>query len=124
MYKALPTQGYIKPFLGDKEKFLSEPGLWRSENIYIEVGNYYDHSDTDHGLLEHVYQYKINDGVVNEETADNFEIVPIKDIRVLIGSQNQGEREYSELQAPSPQMYNGKDTSLLDKNYLGLYGKN
>jgi hypothetical protein len=123
MYKALPTQGYIKPFLGDREKFLNEPGLWRSENIYVEVGNYYDHSDTDHGLLEHVYQYKINDGVVNEETADNFDLVPIKDISVLIGSQNQGEKDYVALQVPAPVRFNGKDTLLLDRKSKSLYGK-
>lgn len=123
MYKALPLQGYIKPFLGDKEKFLSEPGLWKSENIYIEVGNYYDHSDTDHGLLEHVYQYKINDGVINEETADNFEIVPIKDISVLIGTNSMGEKECSTVYAPKLENFCGNDTTFFDEGHNRLYGK-
>lgn len=123
MYKALPTQGYIKPFLGDKEKFMKEPGLWRSENIYVEVGNYYDHSDTDHGLLEHVYQYKISDGVVNEETAENFDIVPIKDISVLIGTNDMGEKECSIVYVPENENFCGSDTFLLDKDYASLYGK-
>lgn len=95
MYKALPTQGYIKPYKGNKESFMNS-GLQRSENIYIEVGNYYDHVDTDHGLLEHVYQYKISDGVVSDEILD-MDLVPIKDISVLIGTDNQGEKEYTEV---------------------------
>ena len=95
MYKALPTQGYIKPYKGDKEAFMNS-GLQRSENIYIEVGNYYDHSDTDHGLLEHVYQYKISDGVVPDDIFD-MELVPIRDISVLIGTETQGEKEYTEV---------------------------
>ena len=95
MYKALPTQGYIKPYKGDKEAFMNS-GLQRSENIYIEVGNYYDHSDTDHGLLEHVYQYKISDGVVPDDIFD-MELVPIRDISVLIGTDTQGEKEYTEV---------------------------
>lgn len=95
MYKALPTQGYIKPYKGNKEEFMNS-GLQRSENIYIEVGNYYDHVDTDHGLLEHVYQYKISDGVVSDEILD-MELVPIKDISVLIGTDTHGEKEYTEV---------------------------
>lgn len=95
MYKALPTQGYIKPYKGNKEEFMRS-GLQKSENIYIEVGNYYDHVDTDHGLLEHVYQYKIADGVVSDELLD-IDLVPIKDISVLIGTDTQGEKEYTEV---------------------------
>lgn len=95
MYKALPTQGYIKPYTGNKEAFMNS-GLQRSENIYIEVGNYYDHVDTDHGLLEHVYQYKISDGVVPDEVSD-MELVPIRDISVLIGTYTQREKDYTEV---------------------------
>lgn len=95
MYKALPAKGYIKPYMGDKEEFM-KPGLWRSENIYIEIGNYYDHVDTDHGLLEHVYQYKISDGVVPDEVS-YMELIPIRDISVLIGTDTQREKEYTEV---------------------------
>ena len=95
MYKALPTQGYIKPYKGNKDEFMNS-GLQRSENIYIEIGNYYDHVDTDHGLLEHVYQYKISDGVVSDEILD-MDLVPIKDISVLIGTDTQVEKEYTEV---------------------------
>lgn len=95
MYKALPTQGYIKPYKGNKEAFMNS-GLQKSENIYIEVGNYYDHVDTEHGLLEHVYQYKISDGVVSDDIMD-MELVPIRDISVLIGTDTQGEKEYTEV---------------------------
>lgn len=95
MYRALPTQGYIKPYKGNKDEFMNS-GLQRSENIYIEVGNYYDHVDTDHGLLEHVYQYKISDGVVSDEILD-MDLVPIQDISVLIGTDTHGEKEYTEV---------------------------
>lgn len=95
MYKALPTQGYIKPYMGNKEAFMNS-GLQRSENIYIEIGNYYDHVDTDHGILEHVYQYKISDGVVPDEVSD-MELVPIRDISVLISTDTQREKEYTEV---------------------------
>jgi len=83
MYKALPSQGYIKPYFNDRESFFNG-GLLPSENIYLEVGNYYDHTDTGHGLLEHVYQYKISDGIVPDEVTD-MELVPIRDITCLIG---------------------------------------
>ena len=63
---------------------------------YIEVGNYYDHVDTEHGLLEHVYQYKISDGVVSDETMD-MDLIPIHDISVLIGTDTQRENEYTEV---------------------------
>ena len=95
MYKALPTQGYIKPYKGNKEAFMNS-GLQKSENIYIEVGNYYDHVDTEHGLLEHVYQYRISDGVVSDETMD-MDLIPIRDISVLIGTDTQREKEYTEV---------------------------
>lgn len=95
MYKALPSRGYIKPYKGNKEEFMNS-SFHRSENIYIEVGNYYDHVDTDHGLLEHVYQYKISDGVVSDEILD-IDLVPIKDISVLIGTEAHGEKEYTEV---------------------------
>ena len=95
LYKALPSQGYIKPYLGNREEFMKS-GLLESENIYLEVGNYYDHVDTEHGLLEHVYQYKISDGVVPDETLD-MDLVPIHDISVLIGTDTQREKEYTEV---------------------------
>lgn len=95
MYKALPTQGYIKPYKGNKEAFMNS-GLQKSENIYIEVGNHYDHVDTDHGLLEHVYQYRISDGIVSDETLD-MDLIPIRDISVLIGTDTQREKEYTEV---------------------------
>jgi hypothetical protein len=95
MYKALPAKGYIKPFLNDRKEFM-ENGLLKSDNIYIEVGNYYDHADTDHGLLEHVYQYSVSDGVVEEELTD-IELVPIRDITCLIGTDDQVEDSMDKL---------------------------
>ena len=98
LYKALPTQGYIKPYFNDKKLFMAE-GLLKSDNIYLEVGNHYDHKDNGHGLLEHVYQYKITDGVVSDDISD-VDLVPIRDISLLIGTDTQGYREYDELHIP------------------------
>ena len=98
LYKALPTQGYIKPYFNDKKLFMEE-GLLKSDNIYLEVGNHYDHKDNGHGLLEHVYQYKITDGVVSDDISD-VDLVPIRDISLLIGTDTQGYREYDELHIP------------------------
>ena len=60
------------------------------------MGNYYDQVDTEHGLREHVYQYKISDGVVSDETMD-IDLIPIHDISVLIGTDTQRENEYTEV---------------------------
>ena len=98
LYKALPTQGYIKPYFNDRKLFMEE-GLLKSDNIYLEVGNHYDHKDNGHGLLEHVYQYKITDGVVSDDISD-VDLVPIRDISLLIGTDTQGYREYDELHIP------------------------
>lgn len=122
MYKALPSQGYIKPFKGDRDEFFNK-GLLKAENIYIEVGNYYDHTDTDHGLLEHVYQYKVSDGIVSEDLVD-VDIVPIKDIRVLIGSDNTNEKDYVNLHAPAPILFTGNNDRYKDNGMNSLYGAN
>lgn len=98
LYKALPTQGYIKPYFNDRKLFM-EGGLLKSDNIYLEVGNHYDHKDNGHGLLEHVYQYKITDGVVSDDISD-VDLVPIRDISLLIGTDTQGYKEYDELHIP------------------------
>ena len=98
LYKALPTQGYIKPYFNDRKSFIEE-GLLKSDNIYLEVGNHYDHKDNGHGLLEHVYQYKITDGVVSDDISD-VDLVPIRDISLLIGTDTQGYKEYDELHIP------------------------
>lgn len=96
MYKALPTEGYIKPFFNNKEEFM-RTGLLPSENIYLEVGNYYDHQDTEHGLLEHVYTYKVTDGIVDNNVLEDVQLVPIRDITCLIGTNEQSESSMTKL---------------------------
>jgi hypothetical protein len=99
MYKALPSKGYIKPFINDKEDFFNT-GLLKSNNIYIEVGNYYNHDNTDQGLLEKVYTYSVTDGVVTE-VGQEVELVPIRDITCLIGLDTQQDHEMSILEVGS-----------------------
>lgn len=98
MYTALPSQGYIKPFYNDREKYFNS-GLQKRGNIYLEVSNYYNHDNTEHGLIEKVYQYKLQDCIVPDDKA-NIELVPIKDIQCLIGTYDQPSREYLEINIP------------------------
>lgn len=83
MYHALPAKGYIKPYFNDYEAWKSTP-IGATGNLYIEVGNFYDHPDLQQGLLEKVYTYEVSDGLILEEVVSQGEIVPIKDISVLI----------------------------------------
>lgn len=83
MYHALPAKGYIKPYFNDYDDWKSTP-IGATGNLYIEVGNFYDHPDLQHGLLEKVYTYEVSDGLILEEVVSQGEIVPIKDISVLI----------------------------------------
>ena len=86
LYKALPWRGYILPYEGDKEAFFSATQIKPNENIYIEVGNHYEHPDEHHGLLEHVYTYDCVDGVVSNDKVMEENPVPITDISVLLNS--------------------------------------
>ena len=85
MYTALPARGYIKPFreatLAD---YLNKPGLLKTGNIFLKVGNYYDHNDNDHGLLEKVYTYTCVDGLLDQKLSDGNPVSPIKEIKTDI----------------------------------------
>ena len=83
MYRALPAKGYLKPYFNDYEAWKNTP-MGATGNLYIEVGNFYDHPDLQQGLLEKVYTYEVSDGLILEEVVSQGEIVPIKDISVLI----------------------------------------
>lgn len=82
MYRALPARGYLKPYFNDYEEWKSG-GLMTTGNLYIEVGNYYDHPDLNHGFLEKVYTYEVRDGLLMEKLTD-VTCVPITDIHCLI----------------------------------------
>lgn len=86
MYTALPARGYIRPFLEDTlAKYLETPRKLKSGNVYLEVSNYYDHNDQEHGLLEKVYSYTCYDSYIEEtENTDLGPIAPIKDISAII----------------------------------------
>lgn len=74
MFWALPQRGYIKPYNEKKPLF--------SGNIFIEVTNFYDSPNNNMGILEKVYQYAIQDCLLESNTPGT-EITPIKNIEVL-----------------------------------------
>ena len=81
MYTALPARGYIKPFTFNTIKeYLENPGLEKTGNLFLNIGNYYDHNDTDHGILEKVYTYNCVDGLL-EQIKQDPDISPIKEIK-------------------------------------------
>ena len=85
MYTALPVRGYIKPFIESSlQEYILNKGLLKTGNLYLEISNYYDHNDQEHGLLEKVYSYTIIDSYIEEELADIDWFAPIKDITALI----------------------------------------
>lgn len=81
MYSSLPSRGYIKPFLGNKEEYFSSK-LNPDNNLFIEVGNFYDKPGLQHGLLEKVYSYTIYDGVLSGTVVD--EVPNLTDISVIL----------------------------------------
>lgn len=85
MYTALPARGYIKPFIeATLADYLNNPGLLKTGNIFLQVGNYYDHIDNDHGLLEKVYTYTCVDGLLDQKLAEGNPVSPIKEIKTDI----------------------------------------
>ena len=88
MYTALPARGYVKPIVeASLNEYLEHPGLYKSGNIYLEVSNFYDHNDQEHGLLEKVYSYTCYDSYIEEILDPDINpVAPIKDILALISS--------------------------------------
>lgn len=85
MYTALPVRGYIRPFTESSlQEYLEHKGLSKTGNLYIEISNYYDHNDEEHGLLEKVYSYTVVDSYIEENLSPDTSFAPIKDIRALI----------------------------------------
>ena len=86
LYTALPGKGYIRPFVFETmAEYLQNPGLLKSGNLFVQVGNFYDHNDVDHGILEKVYTYDCIDGLI-DETIKDANIAPIRDITAIINS--------------------------------------
>lgn len=65
LHEALPTRGYIRPYFNDLEEW-DKGRIAPTGNLFIEIGNFYDHPDESHGLLEKVYQYVCKDGIIPE----------------------------------------------------------
>lgn len=85
MYTALPARGYIRPFRENTlADYLNNPGLFKTGNIFLQVGNYYDRNDNDHGLLEKVYTYTCVDGLLDQKLSDGNQVSPIKEIKTDI----------------------------------------
>lgn len=85
MYTALPARGYIKPFTFKTIKeYLENPGLEKTGNLFLNIGNYYDHNDTDHGILEKVYTYNCVDGLLDQTKSEGGPISGINNIKVDI----------------------------------------
>jgi hypothetical protein len=92
MYRALPARGYIRPYLNNYYEWISQKVL-PSGNLYIEIANWYDYDDKEHGLLEKVYNYTCVDGVLNEYHDEEITIAPINDILTLIGTYDKEEND-------------------------------
>lgn len=90
MYYALPAKGYIAPYFNDFEEW-KKARVLPSGNLFIEIGNFYDKNDVDHGILEKVYTYICKDGIIYQDNVPDpsdpdkpWELTPIKDISVLL----------------------------------------
>lgn len=83
LFKSLPTRGYVRPYFNDLEEW-ADGKVQPTGNLFIEIGNFYDHPDDAHGLLEKVYTYTVKDGIIPQEDLEDGIISPIKDISVLL----------------------------------------
>lgn len=75
MFFSIPQRGYIKPYNVDSFLF--------SGNIFIELVNFFDTPNLEFGIMEKIYQFIIQDCVINESTEET-NLVPITDISVLL----------------------------------------
>lgn len=75
MFWSVPQRGYLKPYTEDQPLF--------SGNIFLRLVNFYNHQDIQNGLLEKVYQFEIQDCLIEKNT-EPIELVPIKDISALL----------------------------------------
>lgn len=72
---------------------MGKPKVLPSGNLFIEIANWYDYDDKEHGLLEKVYNYTCVDGVLNEYKDEDITIAPINDILTLIGTYDKEEND-------------------------------
>lgn len=91
MYRALPARGYLLPYLNNYYEWIDQ-NVGPTGNIFIEIANFYDYDDKEHGILEKVYNYTCVDGILEREVSDEV-IVPINDILTLIGTYDKSEND-------------------------------
>lgn len=84
LYTALPARGYLVPYLDNDFEAWKNKRLAPEGNLFIELTNYYDHPNLEHGMLEKVYTYICKDGILTQNNNPDYDLVPIKDISVLI----------------------------------------
>lgn len=53
-------------------------------NLFIEIGNYYDHPDVEHGILEKVYTYVCKDGILPEKLWEKVLLHPSRIYQFLL----------------------------------------
>lgn len=103
LYTALPAKGYLLPYFDNDFDKWRNTKLPPSGNLFIEISNYFDHPDLDHGLLEKVYTYTCKDGILPEilhPDDPDFILTPIRDISVLIRPEETNEAASVELHLP------------------------
>lgn len=76
LFWSIPQRGYIKPY--------TSKSLLTSGNIFLELGNFFDYSNINLGILEKVYQFKIYDTLVGEVEDIQNDLVPINSIDVFL----------------------------------------
>lgn len=79
MFWSIPQRGYIKPY--NEDKFLFDG------NIFLRVVNFYNMPDLENGLMEKVYQFEVQDCLLEKNTPPK-EITPIRDISCLLDNPN------------------------------------
>lgn len=99
LYTGLPSRGYLRPYFNDLEEW-KNGRLDPTGNLFIQIGNYYDHPDLDHGILEKVYTYTCKDGIIPEKLLEDGTITPIRDITALIGLMEDTEEDMLKLKIP------------------------
>lgn len=75
MFWSIPQRGYIKPYV--------EPKFLFSGNIFLRVVNFYNTPDLENGLMEKVYQFEVQDCLIEGENPPE-NLTPIRDISVLL----------------------------------------
>lgn len=87
LFSALPTKAYIAPYLNNDFEEWKKHKILPEGNLFIELTNYYDHPNLEHGLLEKVYTYLVKDGILEEQLHPEdsyYTLTPIRDISALM----------------------------------------